>query len=1119
MALFKIFKGNDINRLNNPNDPNYRIPIDGYAYYNTDNQEFYIDTYYKPTNSQIENNDSRIITNENDPNYGLLLDRRPINAHYAYSAGYDGASSPQKIHKTYIKNLEIKNNQLSYTTGDGVSHSVEGTLGAVTGVKGNAEATYRTGQVILTPANIGAATDNHKHPLSLATSSETSNITLAYNNKYKLTAGENSLIFTTPSNETNLLVRPKQLNGTNDPTIQTLINDNRANRLAFLPADQIIIEKTTDGGNTWVDAQISDDVKTGLFSQTRPGVYIPLLNGEKNILCGLRITITGMKYNVPEGTPETSKYEYWNSTYVNRQERYNQIKEMYFYVSSNSDSIKVKVERVTGGNSNNWITIFENNNYGMTGWSGNDYISFPQGVFGGGTNQVNNYWNYRITLFTAGPNGSSTLSGTNKTSTQSISEIRAYGDTWWGLGSNLAAKDHLYSWDYLQNAIFPAKVISTSFEGPLHGNADSATNVAWSGITNKPTTLSGYGITDAKIENGTIILGNNTITPLTTHQSLSNYKTKQTTVSSATAETTTATTFVYSVTQNDNGEITVKTRPLPTYNNYTLPTATTSIKGGVIIGSNINVDTDGKISIDNTSITTALGYTPYNSSNPNGYTNNVGTITGIKMNGASKGTSGVVDLGTVITDVSGKLDKSGGTMTGDLTLKGDPTSNLHAATKQYVDNILTINDALVFKGVLGTDTGMISSLPPNAIDSSYKQGWTYKVGTAGTYAGQDCEIGDTIYCIADGITANDANWTVIQTNIDGYVIGPATSTTNGIAIYTGNTGKGLSDSGKTITESAPTNSSDNTTIPTSEAVWNAISGASGYGKTGTVTSVRVQASNPLQSSTSTAQSTSLNTTISFKNQNANTVLAGPSSGSAAAPTFRALVAADIPKVNNATTADKTIAANLTTTTNAIAKYSDTIGTFADSGVTIDANNNITAPTTAYIKAGTFQIGGSGQKVTNKIKSSDTFYIDRADQTSIIFQYNGANKIWIDQPNNNFRPDATNSLNIGTTTYAWKSVFISTNATTDNGLAFSNGSNVLGRIGVNTSGAMALSVPDGQGIHLRPHPTNTNLDFIVNKNEVQLLNIPKINLTDNSDGTKSVSIVFNSTTNALDFVFA
>ena len=35
--------------------------------------------------------------------------------------------------------------------------------------------------------------------------------------------------------------------------------------------------------------------------------------------------------------------------------------------------------------------------------------------------------------------------------------------------------------------------------------------------------------------------------------------------------------------------------------------------------------------------------------NDSGYTTNVGTITGIKMNGASKGTSGVVDLGTVLT--------------------------------------------------------------------------------------------------------------------------------------------------------------------------------------------------------------------------------------------------------------------------------------------------------------------------------------------------------------------------------------------------------------------------------------------------------------------------------------
>lgn len=40
-----------------------------------------------------------------------------------------------------------------------------------------------------------------------------------------------------------------------------------------------------------------------------------------------------------------------------------------------------------------------------------------------------------------------------------------------------------------------------------------------------------------------------------------------------------------------------------------------------------------------------------------GFTKNLGTITEVKMNGASKGTSGVIDLGKVITDVSDKQDK------------------------------------------------------------------------------------------------------------------------------------------------------------------------------------------------------------------------------------------------------------------------------------------------------------------------------------------------------------------------------------------------------------------------------------------------------------------------------
>lgn len=53
----------------------------------------------------------------------------------------------------------------------------------------------------------------------------------------------------------------------------------------------------------------------------------------------------------------------------------------------------------------------------------------------------------------------------------------------------------------------------------------SAMNTALAGKANTATTLAGYGITDAKISNGTITLGSSTITPLTSHQSLSNYVT------------------------------------------------------------------------------------------------------------------------------------------------------------------------------------------------------------------------------------------------------------------------------------------------------------------------------------------------------------------------------------------------------------------------------------------------------------------------------------------------------------------------------------------------------------------------------------------------------------------
>ena len=57
-----------------------------------------------------------------------------------------------------------------------------------------------------------------------------------------------------------------------------------------------------------------------------------------------------------------------------------------------------------------------------------------------------------------------------------------------------------------------------------------------------------------------------------------------------------------------------------------------------------------------------------------------GTITGIKMNGASKGTSGVVDLGTVITDVSDKQDKA-------VSITGITATTVNEALKELSDRV------------------------------------------------------------------------------------------------------------------------------------------------------------------------------------------------------------------------------------------------------------------------------------------------------------------------------------------------------------------------------------------------------------------------------------------------
>ena len=127
-----------------------------------------------------------------------------------------------------------------------------------------------------------------------------------------------------------------------------------------------------------------------------------------------------------------------------------------------------------------------------------------------------------------------------------------------------------------------------------------------------------------------------------------------------------------------------------------------------------------------------------------------------------------------------------------------------AAVVAAIDNKIAAADAMIYKGTLGTD-GTVTKVPANG----YKAGWTYKVITAGTYAGIKCEVGDMLIAInngpVSGTTVVNADWTVVQANIDGAVTGPASATAGHIAVFDGATGKVIKDGTYTIATSVPSN--------------------------------------------------------------------------------------------------------------------------------------------------------------------------------------------------------------------------------------------------------------------------------------------------------------------------
>lgn len=150
--------------------------------------------------------------------------------------------------------------------------------------------------------------------------------------------------------------------------------------------------------------------------------------------------------------------------------------------------------------------------------------------------------------------------------------------------------------------------------------------------------------------------------------------------------------------------------------------------------------------------------------NDSGFTTNVGTITGITMNGVSKGTSGVVNLGTVLTshqDISGKADKS--EAIGSLTLALDSTNYKITLSGTKVDGTsFTVSNVID----LPLESVVVSGSYNNTTKKvmlTLQNGSTIDFSVADLVAGLQSEITSTNKLSADLISDGNTNKVVTST--------------------------------------------------------------------------------------------------------------------------------------------------------------------------------------------------------------------------------------------------------------------------------------------------------------------------------------------------------------------
>ena len=235
----------------------------------------------------------------------------------------------------------------------------------------------------------------------------------------------------------------KNLSGEVSPTDAAMVSVIGGNKFALCKPQGITIEYTNDAGTTWKNYDATDRIKINVISGiSKAGLYYGKKTESSQIVTAddmLRITVNAFTCGV-----------------------YTSLKKILIeFATGGSIDNSVKIESATIGDQEAFTVVGTYVVGGNSGWNSIPYSN----NFGAYTlNQTSNVGVLRFTFSTKTAKGR-----------PFVQNLILNGITNYVNPNKLSATGHLYSYDYQQNAIFPAKLTATSFEG----DGSALTNISY----------------------------------------------------------------------------------------------------------------------------------------------------------------------------------------------------------------------------------------------------------------------------------------------------------------------------------------------------------------------------------------------------------------------------------------------------------------------------------------------------------------------------------------------------------------------------------------------------------------------------------------------------------------